>query len=222
MQKQIRFVRSGGTSHRLSFVLRPSDHFSGQPVPHLLQVGLRGFPKRPVIGPDGSERQADGSYRFIDLENGDYEVYIRDTTGRWTTFGASLNLRLPISVPTRAVVQTVWPTPAQTSAPGETVLRSRIIDTATRQPLPGRRIEIGPAGGPWNRHSFSDADGELFFPLSESVAPQADGTLRLEVRVDEGATTVNQVQANGSAPTAGALFTVQPGRETRLRLRVTG
>jgi len=220
MQDSMRFVSGEGTTHRLSFVVRLNDHFSGQPVPDLLQVGLRGYPQLPVVGPGGSRRQADGTYRFIGLPDGPYRVSVLDAKGQWTTFDASLDLSLPVTDPTEARAQDLWPTSARSSRPGETSMRGRLLDASTDQPLQGRRIEIGPLGGPWTRHSFTDADGEVFYPFHEFVAPQADGTLQLEARVDEGAATVDEIQTDGNASTPGPIFAVQPGRETRLRLWV--
>jgi len=214
------FVSGNGVLHRLSLAVRLDDHFTGQPVPDTLQVRLRGRPERPVPGPDGCPRRADGTYRFIGLPRGHYELSIQDAAGHWTLFDPALQIDVPPSDPAAAEVQDLWPTPTRPARPGETALRGRLLDSLTGQPLQGHRIEIASPGGPWTRHSITDADGEVLYPFLAVVVPQSDERLHLEVRVDGGARPLSATQVDRAAPTPGPLFAIDPGRETRLRLWV--
>lgn len=208
------------STHALAFALRVVDHFTGEPVPDVLEVRLDGRPELPVPSPSSSRRQHDGTYRFVDLPAGNHQVVVTDPSGRWSIAGSPLTVALPLADPTAVQQLVARPTPVHPDPAGRTYIRVRTVRDGTTDPVPGVQVAIASAGGPFARHAVSDVDGEAAHPVLGAIAPAPAGTVELEVEVDGGARPVLRTAVGGAAATAGTTFHARPGRATRVVIEV--
>ena len=202
----------------LSLVLRVDDHFTGVSVPTALDVRLEDRPELPIVGPSGSRRQPDGTYRFVNLPDGNYTVTVADPHLAWEVDGSPLLVTLPLPDVLEVQVLEARRTPAAGDVVGQTTLRIRV--DASGLPVAQVPVAVDDPSGTFAFNAITDGDGEAVHPIVTSILPANDGTLNVEVRVDGGASTVLQVTADG-VTTAGSLFDVHPGRATRVFVEVT-
>jgi hypothetical protein len=203
--------------HRLAFAVLPRDHFTGTPIPQTLEVTLPGWDVPPVRSPSGGLRQPDGTYRWIDLPDGPYDVHVIDPSGRWRFEEPAATIMVPLAAPAATVIEG-WPTPSSPDPLGLTALRARLHDPA-QVPLPGLQVSVGPPGGPFLRSTTSDEAGEVLLLVVEPVALDPDGQVTLELEVEGGARPVLSITSGGPA-TPGPVLSVAPGRTSRVRVEV--
>jgi hypothetical protein len=215
---------SEDVSHDLAFAVRVDDAFTDVPVAEELAVVLD-TGAQPVAAPDHvGGRQADGTYRFLDLGPGTYLVSVTSPSKRGFTWDPTSSVTVPVANRADAVVVPMWPTP-QASAPTGTIALRAVLDGAA----PAQEIRIRavltppPALPPPVRRARSDADGELLFVVAG--ATQIDDTTGLvPLHVDapgHAVTAVDVVDGVASTTYAGADFFVPPRGQTRVRIHLS-
>lgn len=216
-------VEWGRSSRRLGFVVRVVNHWTETPVLDTLQVSVLSGLGQPVAAPGGGARQPDGTYRFLELPPGDYPLEIEDAQAHWAFFAGLPVLTLPLADPAESslVVEVrAWPKPARPTPPAVTFVRGRLQDAAG-EPIPGGKVALAGAGGPWSKATWADSDGEFVCQLSTFLAPNASGQLELETLVADGARSVVASTVERGPPDPGPRFLISPGRATRVRLEIT-
>lgn len=210
-------------SHTLSFLVRFRDHFTGQIILEELPVRVVDPPLRPARAADGAYRQADGTYRFLDLGPGTFELAWRPalTTAEqgWTDHGQTLAVTTPLAQPTGIIDFELWPTPDRSVPTSMTAIRGRLIGLSAAR----RQVRIGAATVPQiNHYTRTDSQGEFVFLLPGRWTRNPSGRINLRVEVDGGG-----VAGGASEPTSdipgfvGAHFEAMPGRTTRINFRLT-
>src|SRR5450432_1956412 len=98
--------------HPLSFAVMFVDYFLGHAVEEELAISVNG-PVAPIRAQGGGRRQADGTYRFVDLEPGPYTVTFDVPSGYYRALTPPLMVTVPLidTELQRCVVQPLWPTP---------------------------------------------------------------------------------------------------------------
>ena len=224
MDQALRSVQ-GSWRHALTFALRYDDHFLRVPVEETLDVTALSPAQQeifPVSSQAGSYRHADGTYRFIDLRDGNYGIAARSRTGLWVSWDPPLSLAAPLAQPSSPIARELWPTPAAGVAPGMTAVRGKLLGTSIQR----LKVEIAAsAGGVFDRFNCADSAGEFLFPVALRVKPENDGRIKLKVRVAGGSRVVNSIDvSNPSGSTVdhfvGVDFLVAPGRVSRVKLNV--
>lgn len=215
--------------HALSFAVRFVDHFGGAPVPDELPVRLAGSFARPAIAPGGrGYRQADGSYRFINVPAGRHRVMWRDPFARsqagwmrWTEIEPELEL--PLGNPAQIAEFELWPDPAAAAGVGTCGVRGKLSGAFAA----GQQVRIALQGQPFDRFTCCDAAGEFLFLLQGRLPPSNTGLLPLRVAVQEADGTPRLVTGGGFIPPAtgtafGAdTFAIKPGAIARIRFTLT-
>lgn len=211
------------STRRLGFVVRVVDHWTETAVLDTLQVSVLGGLRQPVAASGGGARQPDGTYRFLALPPGDYSLEIVDPQEHWAFFAGAPVLSLPLSDPSelsQVVEVRAWPKPARPTPPAATLVRGRLQDAAG-DPIPGAKVALAGAGGPWSKATWADSDGEFVCQLTTFLPPTASGELELETQVADGARGVVASTVERGPPDPGPRFLISPGRATRVRLEIT-
>ncbi len=202
-------------AHRLACAVRPVDHFFGAPVAELLEVSLAGTDARPTRSSAGGARHADGTYRFVDLPAGTYDVAVRSPSAMWMSLAP-----VTVSVPAASAIPVdvpLWPTPEFGGVTGFTSIRAVL----TGGSVAALRVEIGSATTGFTGHfTRSRADGELVYIVPRAVRPTDAGVHDLRVQVEGGARSVVSVSIGGGAPVAGDTFSVPAGRTSRVAIQL--
>jgi len=215
---------SEGWQHRLSFSIRFNNHFTGEPVVDALPVRLDHSFTRPVLSPQGSYRQADGTYRFIDLAAGTHRVRwlppLEESFRSWVSWEGDPLVQVPVADPGALISRELWPHAAAPVAPGVSAVRGRLVG-ADNSDL---RIRISHPAIPSTRFTRSDDAGDFLFLLPEPLETNAVGRLALDIEIDDGARTINGgnfFPADSGAAFVGAVFSIVPGRCSRVLFRIT-
>lgn len=195
-------------SHRLSFAICFTDHFSGLPVPDELPVRLDGSLLQPARRADGGgARQSDGSYRFVGAPGGTARILWRDPFTRsqagWTRFEDDPEVSLPLSDPTARVTVDLWPTAGAVAPPGSFGIRGKL----TGPDAAGQTIRIARQGSAFDRMSVSDQNGEFLFLPPVRLVAGANGLVPLSIVVRRPDNSLRIVQGGRFIPqAAGAQF----------------
>jgi hypothetical protein len=217
---------SEGWVHRLAFSIRFDNHFTGRSISEALPVRLDDSFIQPVLSPMGSHRQSDGSYRFINLETGVYQVRwlpaLQSSYLSWVSWQKDPQITLPVVDPMVLIRQDLWPTASASVAPGLTAVRGRLTgagvdDLIVRIGIPGS-INVS------TRFTRSDVNGDFLYLLPDALAPNATGSLLLEIEVNNGAATVNGgefVPASSGPVFAADQFLVMPGKCSRVIFQIS-
>jgi hypothetical protein len=215
---------SEGWQHSLSFTIRFNNHFTSEPVGDELPVRLDHTFTRPVVAPEGGYRQADGSYRFINLEAGMHRVRwlppLEESYRSWVSWEDDPQIQVPNPDPAELITRDLWPEATAAIAPGTTAIRGRLIGTNNAS----LRIRISHSSFPSTRFTFSDDVGEFLFPLYEPLQTNAAGRLELNIEIADGARSVTGgefVPAGSAASFVGASFEIVPGRSSRVLFRIS-
>jgi len=215
---------SEGWQHTLSFAIRFNNHFTGEPVRDELPVRLDHTFTRPASSPEGSYRQVDGTYRFINLALGMHRVRwlppLEESLLGWVSWEDDPLVQVPVVDPAVLITRDLWPEATAVVAPGMTAIRGRLVG-ANNDDL---RVRISNPTFPSTRFTRSDDVGDFLFLLPEPLETNATGRLELDIEVADGARTVNGsefVPASSGAASIGASFSVVPGRSFRVLFRIT-
>jgi hypothetical protein len=194
--------------HRLWLVVRPVDHFSGEPVADELPVRLAATFERPVLSPGGrAHRQDDGAYRFIGLRSGAVRVLWREPFARghgpWVRWDDDPMVMLPLADPASFVEMELWPA-AHAAAPASvTGVRGKLVGpSATAQ-----TVRIALQGTPFDRYTRSDDRGDFLFLPPGRLPIDATGRVPMSIAVLAPDGTPRAVSGGSFVPdTAGAAF----------------
>lgn len=203
-------------NHSIAFAVRVDDAFSDLPVADHLDVTANDHEK-PVMAADRSgTRHSDGTYRFIDLEAGTYQVRVRAPRGfTWTP---ATPVTVPVPDRTQPVVITLWPTPDADPPLGAIAIRGRLVTAAA-----GQEVNIEPVATPaLGRRTRCDADGEFLYVIAGwTELDPATGLVELDAVVT-GRTVTSVDVLDGATTTtySGSTFAVPPGRDTRARFNL--
>ena len=216
--------------HTLSFAVRFNNHFTGEPVTDELPVRLGDSFIRPVLAPSRGYRQADGSYRFIDLTSGTHRVRwlpaLASSFQGWISWHADPVVQVPTADPTQLIVHDLWPAATAAVPPGVTAVRGRLLGNN----VDGLRVRIANPTFASTRFTRTDANGDFLFLLPAPMETNNSGRLELDIEVADGARTVNGGEfvppSSGAAFPAAVgdppeRFAVAPGRSSRVLLRIS-
>lgn len=216
-------VIDGSFHHRLTFALRFDDHFLRRPIEEdldLFTTSPGGRVLRPLPAPSPARyRHGDGTYRFVDLPDGNYPISFRSPAGGVVSWDPPLSVAAPLADPRTAVARDLWPS-AQAAVPsGMTALRGKLAGVGAN----GLKIEIAGAADAFDRFTRADATGEFLFPLPARVKPETDGRIKLKARVAGGAKTVASIDVlSGKVESfVGANFLILSGQAIRARFNFT-
>ena len=216
-----------GLSHRLSFAVRFVDHFSGEAAPDELPVRLDGSFQRPARRSDGAGyRQADGSYRFINVPDGEAHVLWREPFSRteagWARWADDPVLQLPLVDPVEPVNVDLWPAAAAVAPASAVGVRGKLVGDDAGS----LRVRIAIQGHPFDRYTLSDDAGEFLFLPPGRLAPNAAGLIPLSIDVRD-ATDAPRAVAGGAflpetagASFSGADFAIAPRSVARIRFQL--
>jgi hypothetical protein len=196
-------------THRLSFAVRFTDHFSREAVQCELPVRLAGTLQRPVLRPGGNgRRQSDGAYRFVSAPGGATRILWREPFARahagWTRWQSDdPEVLLPLADPAALVDVELWPTANATAPASATGVRGKLVGPTTA----GQTVRIAAQGQPFSRFTRSDATGDFLFLPPGRLPADASGRvpLSIEVRAPGGAVRV-VVGGEFRPAAAGATF----------------
>lgn len=213
-------------THELSFVVRFNNHFTGVPVDDELPVRLDQSFIKPVARNDGAgQRQADGSYRFIDVPAGHHRIRWRppfaDIYRGWISFQQDPEIVTPSSDPRNVIEQDLWPSPQAQLSPTTTAIRGKLKGNNVAD----LEVRIMPvAVGSTAYFTRSDRLGEFLYPLTKPVTPEVSGELLMLIELNGGARTVNGgefIPPGSGAAFAAEQFRIKPGKCSRIVFQVT-
>ena len=217
---------SEGWVHRLAFSIRFDNHFTSKSISEALPVRLDELFIKPVLSPVGSHRQSDGSYRFINLDTGVYQVRwlpaLQSSYLGWVSWQEDPQITLPVADPMVLIRQDLWPTANASVAPGLTAVRGRLTGNSVDDLIV--RIGIPGSINANTRFTRSDVNGDFLYLLPDALAPNATGSLLLEIEVDDGAATVNGgefVPATSGPVFVADQFLVMPGKYSRVIFQIS-
>lgn len=211
--------------HLLSFALRFDDHFFGGVISEELQLNAVSAANTmilPVTAQAGGFRQPDGTYRFRDLNPGNYPIQFASLSGQWTSWDPPLTVASPLADPQQPIVRELWPTSVATVLPGMTAIRGKLQGTD----VSGLKVEVTAKGAAFTgKYNLSDNTGEFLIPFPIRVKPDKDGRIRLTAQVASGARTITSITVvdglPAPAPPAVAPdFVIASGRATRVKFSV--
>jgi hypothetical protein len=203
-------------NHSLAFTVRVDDAFADTPVAEQLEV-IANDVATPVLSPDrGGTRQSDGTYRFLSLAPGTYQIKV--TSPRWFTWTPTTPVTLPLADRRQAVVIPLWPSTIASPPLGVIAIRGALVSAPA-----GQEVRIDPvATPPLGKRSRCDAAGEFLYviPGWTELEP-VTGLVDLSVVVT-GRTVTSVDVHDGTTMTTypGSTFSVPPGRETRARFHL--
>ena len=219
-------ISEEGWVHNLAFSIRFDNHFTGRSISEALPVRLDDSFIQPVLSPMGSHRQSDGSYRFINLNTGVYQVRwlpaLQSSYLSWVSWQEDPQITLPVADPMVLNRQDLWPTANAFVAPGLTAVRGRLTGTGVDDLIV--RIGIPGSINASTRFTRSDVNGDFLYLLPDALAPNATGSLLLEIEVDDGAATVNGgefVPPSSGSVFAADQFLVMPGKCSRVIFQIS-
>lgn len=210
--------------HMLSFAVRFDNHFNGEPVPEELPVRLAGSFIRPAARPGGGGyRQADGTYRFVNLPSGRHRLLWRapfsfGQAGWMRWYDPVPEVTLPLVDPTQSLRFQLWPAAGATAPTGAAGVRGKLkgVDVA------GLEVRLVLQGQPFAHFTCCDDAGEFLFLLGGRLPVNAAGRvpLAMAVRRSDGAP---RILAGGSflPGSAGSAFgadqfEILPGQVARI------
>jgi hypothetical protein len=212
--------------HSLAFAIRVDDAFTDRPVGEELDVSID-TGETPVAAPGGGRRQADGTYRFIDLAPGPRQVAVASPSGVGFTWTATTSVAVPIADRRAAIVIPMFPT-TSASAPTNVIAIRGVLVTAGA----GQEVQINPVLNPPPtpppplpppRFTRCDADGEFLFVVAggTQIDPPS-GLVPLKVDVPgRGVTSVEVFEGLTATIYPTHTFFVPPGRELRVRIHLS-
>lgn len=211
--------------HSLSFVLRFHDHFTGEAIEEEFPIRLEGSMLRPVQKNGGAGiRQADGTYRFINIPNGVHRVHwlppFEPSYRGWISWEGIPEVTLPIANPETVIERDLWPTASGSVLPGLTAIRGKLRGANVTD----LEVRIDRPGGAQSRFTRSDPFGDFLFVLPNPIAPDNQGRLNLQIRIQAGTRIVNGGQflpADSGTAFVGANFQIRPGKSSRIIFNVT-
>ena len=215
--------------HLMSFAVSFVDHFGGEPVADELPVRLAGSFARPAPAPGGrGYRQADGSYRFVNVAPGPQrllwrEPFKRSEAGWLRWYDPEPELVLPLANPAQPQRIELWPAPSADPAKGAVGVRGKLAG-----PNAGAlEVRLVLQGLPLDRFTCTDAAGEFLFPLSGRLPLNNAGRIPLEIAVQATDGTPRLLAGGAFIPAAtGASFgadqfEILPGQFARIRFNLT-
>lgn len=209
--------------HVLGVAIRIDDHFTGEAIRDELDVRIDGDVLPTQVRGGTGRRHSDGTYRFLDLADRSHQLTVRSPDARWVLLDPLPAIVTPVPQPTRALVIEAWPTPLQSTPPGMTSVRGKLVGPPAA--AIARRVELDVGGVDSGHRARSTSLGELLFLLPGRLALDAAGLVALALRVVGGTpvTVTGGEIVDGETITsfAGSAFKVAPGRETRVRFHVT-
>ncbi len=181
---------------------------------------------QPVLSPMGSHRQSDGSYRFINLNTGVYQVRwlptLQNSYLDWMSWQENPQITLPVADPMVLIRQDLWPTANASVAPGLTAVRGRLTGASVDDLIV--RIGIPGSINASTRFTRSDVNGDFLYLLPDALTPNAIGKLLLEIEVDDGVANVNGgefVPAISGSVFVADQFLVTPGKCSRVIFQIS-
>ena len=212
-------MREETVRHLLGVAVRVDNHFSAVPVADELVVRVDTAAPTTVRG-GSAHRHADGTYRFLDIDDGAHHVAVRSPDDRWMTLDPDPIVVTPMAQPTRPLVIEAWPTPVQATPLGMTSIRGKLLGSPAS--TIARRIEFDAGGADTQHRTQSSSAAEFLFLLPGNLRLDADGFVPLALRVQGGVVTGGEIVAGEQiTPFIGSSFRVVPARETRVRFHVT-
>jgi hypothetical protein len=213
-------IASEDVRHVLSFALRVDDAFADVPIAEELAVSLD-TGEVPLNAPDhDGPRQADGTYRFIDLAPGPRQLTILSPSGDGFTWTATTPVAIPIADPRQAVVVSMWPTPQARTPLGVIAIRGVLVTAAA-----GTEVHIDPVATPPppGKKTRCDAAGEFVFVVAGwTEIDKPTGMVELTATVPaHTVTSVDVLDGTTVTTYASPTFFVPPGRDTRVRIHLT-
>lgn len=213
--------------HRLSFVVRFNDHFTGAPVADELPVRLDGSFQRPAAAPGGrGRRQADGTYRFIGARGGQTRILWREPFERshanWTRWDPDPAPTLPLADPAAPIDVDLWPTADAATSPGATGVRGKLTGANGG----GQVVRIAPALQPFTRATRSDEFGNFLFLPPGRLPLNAAGLIPLTIAVEEPGGAARIVNGGSFVPDLPGTsfpatdFSITPGTVPRILFRL--
>lgn len=215
--------------HVMSFAVSFVDHFNGEPVPDELPVRLAGSFARPARAPGGrGYRQADGTYRFVNVAPGPQrllwrEPFNRGEAGWMRWYDPEPELVLPLANPAQAERIELWPAPSAEPAKGAVGVRGKLAGPDAS----GLEVRLALQGQPFDRFTCTDAAGEFLFPLGGRLPLDNAGRVPLRIAVQAADGTPRLLAGGGFIPAAtgsnfGAdQFAILPGQLARIRFNLT-
>jgi len=206
--------------HVLSVAIRIDDHFIGEPIGDELDVRFDTFLLPTQVRGGSRRRHEDGTYRFIDLEDGPHQLEVDSTDDRWMMLAPLPTIVAPLAQPSPPLAIEAWPTPLQSTPLGMTSVRGKLVGTPAA--TIARRIEFDVDTVDSGHHTQSSSLAEFLFLFPGRLELDADNLVPLSLRVIGGGVTGGEiVDGENHTPFSGAAFRVVPGRETRVRFHVT-
>ena len=220
-------MASDSVRHRLSFVVRFNDHFTGAPVADELPVRLDGSFQRPAAAPGGrGRRQSDGTYRFIGAPGGLARILWREPFERnhanWTRWDPDPAATLPLPDPATPIEVDLWPTADAATPPAATGVRGKLTGANND----GRIVRIAPTGQPATRTTRSDDFGNFLFLPPGRLPLNAAGLIPLTIAVEDPGGAARIVNGGSFVPDLpgtsflAADFTIAPGTVPRVLFRL--
>ncbi len=207
---------------QLSFALLLLNHFTGQPIEEELSVASD-VRVQPVLTSDKRRRNADGTYRFIDLPAGNHAVTYVSSSGYYASFDAPLSVLTPIATPQTAIKRDLWPTPAAPIPTGMTAIRGSISGATFKNV----KVEIAAQGQPFDRFTYTDLSGNFVFLIATRLNPIAanDPRTALSVQLNGGALSIQNIDVvlNGATAVFSGTsnFELKQGATSRVMLAVS-
>lgn len=204
-------------AHRLSLVVRPVDHFSGDPVADEFPLRLAGSLQRPVVAPGGrSRRQGDGAYRFVAVPFGNVRLLWREPFARehrgWVRWDEDLLISVPVPDPDAFIDVELWPAANAATPASATGVRGQLRGPAAA----GQTVRIAHQGDPFDRFTHSNDTGDFLFLPPGRLALDASGRIPMAIEVVAPDGTPRVVTGGAFVPNvagpafAGSVFSLQP------------
>ena len=119
--------------HTLGIAIRVEHHFLGIPIPDEMNVRVDTDVLPGVVKGRTTRLHSDGTYRFIDLEDGPHTVEIAARDDQWMVLEAVPVVVTPVGQPTVPLVVHAWPSPQH---PVSLLPCCRRSSASSRRPIP--------------------------------------------------------------------------------------